>query len=113
MAKISPTARSMKHLREAGYIVAKVEQRLPIPGQFVTRDAFNVGDLLVARPPNEITLVQVTSTANLSAREKKARLSEELAIWLASGGRFVLHGWGRKRVKGTSRKTWQLTERTI
>jgi len=47
----SPTARSIKWFRDRGYVVARVEQRLPIPrlGFYTTLDAFGFGDLLVAR----------------------------------------------------------------
>ena len=45
---MTPSARSTKYLRGMGCIVCRVEQRLPIPGKFITRDAFNIGDLLAA-----------------------------------------------------------------
>jgi hypothetical protein len=109
---MTPSARSTKWLKDRGYIVARVEQRLPIPGMFVTRDAFGFGDLLAARPGNGIFLVQVTSTSNLNAREKKARQIPELWTWLKSGGQFWLHGWSKKGPRG-KRKVWTLTERLI
>jgi hypothetical protein len=109
---VTPGARSMKHFREKGFIVAKVEQRLPIPGKFVTRDCLGFGDLLVAKPGWGVALVQVTSTANLSAREQKALDISALYTWLQSGGRFLLQGWRKGGARG-ERKTWKLTEREI
>jgi hypothetical protein len=111
---MTPCARSMKMLKDRSYIVAKVEQRLQMPNAPfpITRDAFGFGDLLVAAPGIGIFLVQVTSTANLNAREKKARGIPELRTWLESGGRFWLHGWSKKGPRG-KRKTWQLSVREI
>lgn len=110
---MSPTQRSMKWARDNGYIVAKVEQRIPAPGLFITRDAFGFGDLLLAGG-TEIALVQVTSTGNLSAREAKARTKckKELRIWLLASGKFWLHGWSMKGARG-KRKTWQLKQREL
>lgn len=114
---MTPTARSTQWLKDNGYIVAKVEQRLPIPGKFITRDAFNFGDLLCAGCGNKemfgaIALVQVTSTGNMSAREKKILAIPEAALWVNAGGEIWLHGWSKKGARG-ERKTWQLTQRRI
>ena len=109
---MTPTARSMQYLKKRGFIVARVEQRLPIPGMFVTRDAFNFGDLLVAHPLFGILLVQVTITGKLNEREAKAREIPELKIWLRSGGKFILQGWRRGGARG-ERKLWVLTEREL
>jgi hypothetical protein len=46
---MTPAARSTKFLRDHGFSVCRVEQRLPIPGKFVTKDAFGFGDLLAMR----------------------------------------------------------------
>jgi hypothetical protein len=39
--------------------------------------------------------VQVTSTANVSARLAKAKALPALASWLQAGGAFEVHGWAR------------------
>jgi hypothetical protein len=114
---MTPTARSLALLRERGFLVARVEQRLPIPGKFVTRDCYGFGDLLIAGPDDGngfrfIALVQVTSTSNLSAREKKIRLLPEARKWLVYGGAILLHGWSKKGKRG-ERKVWTVTERRI
>lgn len=105
----------MKHLRDLGYIVARVEQR--IPKVYITKDAFGFGDLLATdgRPQNN-RLIQVTTTNHLSAREKKIRETEEIwnaaQLWMLSNGRIFLHGWAKKGPRG-ERKRWTLTEREI
>lgn len=108
MAKISPTMRSLKHLRELSWHVCKVEQR--IPHCFITRDAFNFGDLLAVHPENGIALVQVTSGSNVSARVKKARtVAGPLVAWLVAGGKLFVHGWAKRGARGAP-KLWQLRE---
>lgn len=102
----------MKHLRDEGWIVAKVEQRLPIPGKFVTRDCFNLGDLLCADVTMGIALIQVTTNSNLAAHLTKAMAIKELRTWLLAGGRFILHGWAKMGPRG-EKKEWKLTERNI
>lgn len=107
----TPTARSLALLRDHGWLAEKVEQRLPIPGQFVTRDAFGFGDILAVRfgtGGSAIALVQATSSSNLSARVKKATtgpVADGLRTWLSAGGKFLLFGWGKRGPRG-SRKTW-------
>lgn len=102
----------MAELRDRGFIVCKVEQRLPIPGKFITKDAFGFGDLLIAGEGYGIALVQVTSTSNLSARQKKALAIPELRKWLTCKGKLLLHGWAKRGPRG-ARKTWTLVEREI
>jgi hypothetical protein len=113
--KRSPNARSMQWFSDHGFIVDKVEQRLPIPGTFITRDVWNFGDLLVAKKDWGIALVQVTSNtdsdSNLNAREKKARAIPELEKWLEAGGRFILHAW-KEEGRG-KHLTATLTQREI
>lgn len=114
---MTPTARSMAYLRKQGWIVARMEQRLHIPNSPfpITRDAFGFGDLLAAHPLNGIALIQVTSTANLNAREIKIHTTEiyQLAcVWIRAGGKVLLQGWAKRGPRG-KRKTWQLTEREI
>lgn len=108
--RTSPTQRSTKHLRELGYLVAKVEQRLPIPGKFVTKDCFGWGDLLAVHPTLGIALVQTTSGSNLAARLTKAKgIAGPLIAWLTAGGRLLAHGWAKRGPRGQP-KVWTLRE---
>jgi hypothetical protein len=109
----SPSARSMKALRDEGYIVAKVEQRLPIPGKFVTKDCYGFGDLLAARRDDVIpfqgviALVQVTSGSNHNARREKIMAEPLAELWKSAGGKIFLHSWAKRGPRG-KRKTWTL-----
>ena len=44
---MSPTARTLHHLRQLGYRADKVEQT--IPHCFITRDLFGIGDVLAMK----------------------------------------------------------------
>lgn len=109
----SPTTRSTKYLRDNGWIVAKVEQKIHMPKSPypVTRDAFNFGDLLAAHPQKKIiALVQVTGGqgGNLAARARKITDGEEgdlkipdLALkWHVAGGMILCHGWAKRGARG-------------
>lgn len=99
------TLASEKYLTAEGWTCARVEQRLPIPNKFITRDAYGFGDLLCCSPTRGVMLVQVTggtSTSNFHARVEKIRANPIHVIWLASGGRIQVHSW-EKRVDCTER----------
>lgn len=115
---MTPTQRSTKYLRDEGFIVAKVEQRLHMPKAPypITRDAFYFGDLLVAHPREGVALVQVTGGqgGNLAARVSKIILKpsdeeepdvEDLAYqWLEAGGRIFAHGWAKRGPRGKQKR---------
>lgn len=88
------TGASVKHLEASGFTCTIVEQR--IPHTFITRDAYNFADILACSPTRGILLVQTTggkSTSNFHARVAKIKAEPRHAIWLASGGRIVVHSW--------------------
>ena len=102
----TPTQRSLKKLREDGYIAQVVEHY----NQFARRriDLFNVIDIAAIKPDNPGVLgIQTTSTSNISARQKKALASAELLVWLQAGNRFEIWGWAKRGPRG-KRKTYQL-----
>jgi hypothetical protein len=89
---VSPTALTMKYLRECGYLVDIAERW--IPGAEIRRDLFHVIDLVAIMPDEPILAVQATSLSNVSARVNKAQASQELAVWLKTGhARFQVFGW--------------------
>lgn len=87
-----PTARSLKLLRERGYRAEVVEKRLPIPGKYVTRDLFNIGDILAIRA-GEVLLVQTTSGSNVAARIAKIAAADATPDVRAAGIAIHVHGW--------------------
>jgi hypothetical protein len=114
---MTPTARSMKWLRDRGWIVARVEQRLIIPDAPypITRDAFGFGDLLAAHRLGGIVLIQATDLTSITKRAEKIlrdpKVATNAACWLRAGGTIMLHGWGKRGPK--DRKRWKLDQRTI
>jgi hypothetical protein len=99
---MTPTARSLKLLRDTGHIAGVVERFIAQVNR--RSDLFGFADLLaVHRAEPGVLLVQATTLSNLPARVKKARGRPELAVWLRNGGRVEFWGWyergGRWRVK--------------
>lgn len=102
---MSPTSLTLKHLREAGFMAAPVEKR--VPGRpDVTMDLFGFADVLAVHPRDSIfLLVQATSDngGNVSARVKKVMANANARCWLKAKGLVEVHGWRRdgrlRRVK--------------
>jgi len=99
---VTPTQRSLKHLRDLGYLAGVVERWNP--HSRTRHDLFGVLDL-VAVGNGETIGVQTTSASNVSARVKKITDSDALPELRASGWRLVVHGW-RKSAAGR----WVLRE---
>ena len=92
---MTPTQRSLAHLREEGYTVAIVERWNPHAR--IRQDLFGFIDLLAIRK-GETLAVQVTSTG-VSSRIKKIMESDYLPKVRDAGWRIIVHGW-RKNSKG-------------
>lgn len=90
---MSPTARTLKKLRDEGWIAAVVERRNP--SGFNTHDLFGFIDVLAIRD-GETLAVQTTSGSNVSARVKKVAEAEHVAAVRKAGWAIHVHGW-RKR----------------
>jgi len=116
----SPTQRSLKHLREAGWTVCIVEKWIEAAQKRV--DAFGFGDLLACKPPfvdkdehingPQIVLVQTTTMAHMAARKAKIYQNQQAAIWNKAGGKIILHGWAKRGPRG-KRKLWQVKEEIL
>lgn len=95
MAKITPTQRTLKYMRDKGYRCWIVEYFNP----WVKRrlDLWNCIDILCIGH-GETIAIQTTSTG-VAARVKKIRENEYFPIMLESGWKVVVHGWS-KNTKG-------------
>lgn len=92
---MSPTARSLRYLRQSGYLADVVERWLPRVNR--RRDLFGFADLVAVRRGEPGCLaVQVTSWGHVGDRLARCRRRGELAVWLACGNRFQVHGWGKR-----------------
>ena len=103
----SPTSRTLAALRKDGWIAEKVEQRLPIPGRFVTRDMGGFADGVAWRPDYGILAWQATSGSNVSSRLNKIAVNEKARDWILAGGLLQVWGWRKAGDRG-ARKTWQV-----
>lgn len=105
----SPTARSLKYLRDQGFLAGIVERRLP--HAFTTIDLFGFIDIVALDGKPGLLGVQTTSQANAAARVTKIREEcwEAASRWLAAGNRIVVHGWAKRGAVG-KRKLWSVSE---
>ena len=93
---MTPTQRSLAHLRAAGYLCAVVER---FNAFSKTRlDLWGFVDVLAIRP-GEVLAVQVTSGSNVAARVNKITEHENLPHVRAAGIGVHVHGW-RKGANG-------------
>lgn len=95
----SPTQRTLKYLRDQGFMAEVVEKQ--IPHTFIKRDLFNWIDIVAIHPTLGLYGIQVTSGSNLAARMHKAVGNKALAVWLQTGSKLVAHGWRKLKGKWT------------
>lgn len=104
---MSPTQRTLAHLRKNGWLCGIVEKWNPHAR--IRQDLFGFADV-VGVLGNCVTLIQTTSGSNMSARITKIRDNPNSKVWLASCNRSIfVHGWAKRGARG-KRKTWTLRE---
>lgn len=86
----SPTARSLKLLRERGYPLVQVVEHWNSFAK-IRQDLFGVVDVLAVK--DHTLAVQTTSYGNISARVTKINESGVLPILKGAGWQFHIHGW--------------------
>lgn len=107
---ISPTQRSLKHLRELGFTAQVVERWNHFAK--IRQDLFGIIDVLAMRPGIGILGVQATSDSNHAARMAKAKAEPRIREWIESGGRIEVWSWGLRGGRG-ERKLWTLRREEI
>ena len=114
VADVTPTARSLKYLRDLGFHAYVVERW--IPQARVRKDVAGFMDILAWRADSRMVLaVQATTGENVSHRVEKIAhgLSKEDEIafvdWKALENLVVVHGWAKQGARG-KRKVWTLQE---
>jgi hypothetical protein len=93
---MSPTQRTLKHLRKTYPLVQVVEKWIPQARRRV--DLFGIIDV-VAVSETEIVGVQATSGSNVSSRIAKINDSAALPILRKAGFRVLVHGWRRNAAR--------------
>ena len=103
----SPTQRTLKHLRDAGYYAAIVEHFNPFVK--IRQDLFGIGDIVAVHVEHPgVLMVQCTSASNMSSRVKKILAAPVTPTWIAAGNQIEVWGWSKKGARG-KRKLWTLT----
>lgn len=101
MAKTSPTQRSLKLLRETGWIPEVVERWNAYTK--TRKDLFGCIDIVALRH-GELAGIQTTSASG-SSRIAKIKAEPRMVSWLEAGGTLYVHGWAKRGARG-KRKTW-------
>ena len=100
---MSPLQRSMKQLREAGYLVEKVEHFNP--WSKTRHDLFGILDLLCIDKTGGRTVgVQVTTMGQRKPHIRKLTESKNLEILKRAGWRIELHSWRKLKKTGWTNK---------
>ena len=92
---MSPTQRTLEHLRAAGYPLVQVVERWN-PHAKVRQDLFGIVDVLAVNEAG-IVAVQTTSASNVAARIAKIADSPALPILRKAGVRVLVHGWAKRK----------------
>ena len=99
----SPTQRSLKELRGAGWRVIGVEYWNNWAK--CRQDLYGFADLLATRDGDKPKLIQVTTSSNMAARRTKILNNEHAPHCLRGGFTIEVHGWGRYKVKRGGKAT--------
>lgn len=106
---MSPTARSLAHLKALGYTAKVVEKWNPWAK--IRQDLFGV-DILSLKRGEPVLVIQATSGANHSARRVKLEASGFIPLWTQSGAVLEIWSWAKKGPRGKV-KRWQLKRETL
>lgn len=101
---MSPTARSLAHLKALGYTAKVVERWNPFA--HIRQDLFGA-DILALKAGYKVLAVQCTSGSNHSARKTKLVGSGFIPLWTQSGAVLEIWSWKKAGPRG-KRKTWTL-----
>ena len=90
----SPTQRSLKLMRDRGYLCEVTERWNPFAK--IRQDLYNFVDVLCIKD-GETVAVQTTSYSNISARVKKIQELETFPIVKSAGWKIIIQGWHKDK----------------
>ena len=99
---MTPTARTLKVLKAAGWLCGKVESWNPWCK--MRHDLYGMFDYLALKP-GELVGVQITSGSNHAARIKKLLANPALSMWLSTGQRAEVRSWSKRGGRWVERVT--------
>lgn len=106
---MSPTQRSLAHLKELGYHAQVVEKWNPFAK--VRQDLFGA-DVLALKLGQPILAVQATSASNHAARRTKLEAAGFIALWKGVEAMLEIWSWAKQGPRG-KKKTWQLRREAL
>lgn len=89
----SPTQRSLKHMRAAGYVCQVVEKWNPHAR--IRQDLFGFIDIVALSPDGSTVGVQACSLSDVSKRVTKIGDAESLPALRRCGWKLLVQGWGK------------------
>lgn len=105
---MSPTQRSLKHLRDNGYTAAIVERWNAYAK--VRQDLFGFIDILAVKDEDMTLAIQTTTMDHMQERVQKVLAEPRAKVWCSSIFRkIIVHGWAKRGPRG-KRKEWTLRE---
>jgi hypothetical protein len=87
----SPTARTLKRLRQHGYACDVAERFIAAVQR--KKDLLGFADVVAVKAGEPILAVQATSLGHVGDRLRRCTARPELHAWLKAGGRFAVWGW--------------------
>lgn len=106
---MSPTQRSLAHLKQLGYQARIVEKWNPFA--HVRQDLFG-GDILALKCGEPVLVVQATTGTNHAARREKLAAAGFVDLWKGAGARLEVWSWAKQGPRG-QRKTWTLRRESL
>lgn len=101
----SPTERSLKLLRNDGYLVEVVERW--IPKVKIRKDLWGFDICGIDKSTGRMVLVQTTSASNAAARRTKLEGMQEWDILSWSAADLYVHGWRQRENKRWHCNIWK------
>lgn len=106
---MSPTARSLAHLKQEGYAARVVERWNPWAR--IRQDLFG-GDILALKSGEPVLIIQATSGANHASRCTKLQAGGFINLWKESGAVIEVWSWAKKGPRGKM-KRWTLRREAL
>ncbi len=106
---MSPTARSLAHLKELGYQAKVVEKWNPFAK--IRQDLFGV-DLLALKVGEPVLVIQATTGSNHASRRTKLAASGFIPLWTGAGAVLEIWSWAKAGPRG-GRKVWQVRREAL
>ena len=98
---MSPTARTLKVLRDSGWTAQVVERFCPFSKR--RKDLFGCIDI-VALIKGRIVGIQACAGGSHAARRTKSQAEPLLQNWLQAGGLFVVWSWAKQGPAGKAKR---------